>query len=260
MAGAAEICPHCGHAADPDRQDVGDGLLACEYCGGLFSQRPRDTIDALYGEDDDLPIRRDKVARDAPEAERIEPRITIPASSMTTPHMAQHRGESAADPAAARRGLPATLAWTLGTLLLLLALAGQFAYFMRDDLARHAALRPLLTLMCEYARCGIPLVHAPERIRMVAREIRRHPEMRDALRVSITFSNEAAFRQAYPLIRLSFFDMYDRVLAQRRFAPEEYLPQNIDMAAGMAPRGALQTAIEIVDPGTEAINFTFEFL
>lgn len=265
MAGAAEICPHCGHAADPERQDVGDGLLACEHCGELFSRRSRDTIDALYGEAPDTPAAdtpRDDTLPIAPEGERVEPYISIPAAQPDEPAPAARPRNDTANLAAhavPRRRPLATLTWTLGILLLLLALAGQFAYFMRDELARHASLRPLLTLMCEYAQCRIPLMRAPERIRMVAREIRRHPTARDALRVSFTFSNEAAFTQAYPFIRLSFFDMHDRVLAQRRFAPAEYLPQNIDMTAGMAPQGALRTAIEIVDPGAEAVNFTFEF-
>ncbi|MDR2876447.1 MAG: DUF3426 domain-containing protein, partial [Chromatiales bacterium] len=174
MASAADICPHCGQVADAKQHDVGDGLLACARCGalfqsGTFQRSHRDTINAKTS-------RKDRKPSAATSQRRSDPHVAAT-------QLASHRG---------------TLAWTFGILLLLFALAGQFTYFMRDDLARHTPLRPVLTLMCQYAGCEIPLLHAPEYIRMKAREIRRHPDAPEALRISITFSNEAAFTQAYP--------------------------------------------------------------
>lgn len=257
MAGAAEPCPHCGQPVDVRRQDVGDGLLACEHCGELFSRKTPaeavaharavpDIIGALYGEPEPEPA----PIRVAPEDALGHRPAVPPPPAVEAPVVFRPPR---------RRGMFATLVWTLGILILLLALAGQFAYFMRDELARHAPLRPWLMQLCDYAGCEIPLLRAPAQIRMVARDIRRHPMARDALRVSLTFANDAAFAQAYPIIQLSFFDLRDRVLAQRRFTPQEYLPQNIDMTAGIPAHGALQTVIEIVDPGAEAVNFTFDF-
>lgn len=94
---------------------------------------------------------------------------------------------------------------------------------------------------------------------MTARDIRRHPRVKDALRISITFTNEAAFAQSWPNVLLTFYDMRDRALAQRSFTPGEYLPAGIDAPAGMPPRGTLQTMLEVVDPGPDAVNFTFAF-
>jgi hypothetical protein len=291
MPAAAESCPYCGHEVDVERQDVGDGLLACDYCGELFNRRtplPADAVEAQDRHDiigslyekammastspppppPPLPAAPEPAA---PEPATPAPLPTLQASPEDTRSPAAPAAVTAgtaADtppvpPAAARRrrrGRLATAGWTLGILLLLFALAVQFAYFMRDELARHAALRPWLTQLCAHTGCEIPLLRAPEQIRMVARDIRRHPTARDALRVSLTFANDADFAQSYPVIQLRFFDMRDRVLAQRRFTPQEYLPQNIDMAAGMPAHGALQTVMEIGDPGADAVNFTFDFL
>lgn len=274
MPAAAESCPYCGHEVDVEQQDVGDGLLACDYCGELFNRRtplPSDASDE--GDKHDIIGSLFEKAAAAstpppPPAPPIPPLLQVTPEdthSLIAATITADANTAATDsppqPASVRRhGSLATAGWTIGILLLLAALAIQFAYFMRDDLARHAALRPWLTQLCAYAGCEIPLLRAPEQIRMVARDIRRHPTARDALRVSLTFANDADFAQPYPVIQLRFFDMRDRVLAQRRFTPSEYLPQNIDMATGMPAHGALQTVMEIGDPGAEAVNFTFDFL
>jgi hypothetical protein len=153
----------------------------------------------------------------------------------------------------------ATLFWTLGILLLLALLAGQYGYYMRDQLALHPPLRPWIERLCAYAGCRVPLLHAPDRIRVMARDIRRHPAVADGLMVSVTFANQAAYRQAYPVIQLSFFDMRDQAVARRGFLPAEYLPRGLDAAAGMAAGAAVQATLEIVDPGPDAVNFTLEF-
>ena len=77
--------------------------------------------------------------------------------------------------------------------------------------------------------------------------------------IRVGFANEAPFRQAYPVIQLSFFDMRDQAVARRSFVPAEYLPHGLDPTAGMAAGSAVQATLEIVDPGTNAVNFTFEF-
>ncbi|MDX9739691.1 MAG: DUF3426 domain-containing protein [Gammaproteobacteria bacterium] len=247
MAVDAETCPNCGHrVTDLERQDVGEGLLACDRCGDLFTRRSarpkRDTIGALYGGGEPAP--RIHIAPD----ERIGQSETAAAAP----------AQSA--PSRPRRpGTLSTVVWSLGILVLLFALLIQFAWHMREQLARHAPLRPLLTTLCEYAGCEIPLLRAPELIHMTARDIRRHPSARDALRISITFTNDAEFTQSWPEVLLTFYDLRDRVLAQRSFIPAEYLPQDVEESAGMPSRGTLQTMLEVVDPGPDAVNFTFAF-
>ncbi len=142
--------------------------------------------------------------------------------------------------------------------MLVAALLVQYAYFMREDLARHSALRPWLEMLCGYARCQIPLLRDPARVRIVARDIRRHPETEDALRVMLTLENQAPGILAYPDLQLSFYDLRDRLLARRRFSPQQYLSLSVDPALGMPAQQPVQTMIDIVDPGPDAVNFEFQ--
>jgi hypothetical protein len=247
MAGDAEICPNCGHhVTDLERQDVGDGLLACDRCGDLFARRSagrrRDTIGALYesGSPPQIHVAPDERI----EQPGIDAATTAPAATLASPR---------------HPGMFSTIVWSLGILVLLLALLAQFAWHMREQLARHAPLRPLLTTLCSYAGCEIPLQRAPDLIQMTARDIRRHPSMKNALRVSITFTNRAEFTQPWPEILLTFYDLRDRIVAQRAFIPFEYLPPDIEESAGIPSRETLQTVLEVVDPGPDAVNFTFAF-
>jgi len=76
--------------------------------------------------------------------------------------------------------------------------------------------------------------------------------------VMLTLENQAAHAQAYPIIQLSFFDFRDRLLARRRFTPQEYLSVTVNPALGMPVRQPVQTMIDIVDPGPDAVNFEFQ--
>jgi hypothetical protein len=74
---------------------------------------------------------------------------------------------------------------------------------------------------------------------------------------STALVNKANFTQPYPLLTLTFSNMAGQRIAQRRFLPEEYLPTHLNAAAGMMPNQPLKLALELVDPGEEAVNFEF---
>lgn len=237
-------CPHCHNAVD-----VGDGtaVMLCEYCGREF--HPAAT-----------PVIAGSPAPGRPATPESPPPRPQYRLHITAEERAAHLGREtpAAAPAAGRNRPFATLAWSLGILTLLAAFLVQYAYFMREDLARHAALRPWLELLCSYAQCKIPLLRDPAQVRIAGRDIRRHPDTAGALRVMLTLENEAPFVQAYPVIQLSFFDVRERLLARRRFTPQEYLSVSVDAAHGMPPNQPVQSVIDLVDPGPDAVNFEFQ--
>lgn len=154
----------------------------------------------------------------------------------------------------------ATLGWSLAILLILGVLFGQLAYFMRDKLARNPNLRPLLETMCESLACTLGAARAPAQIRLVEHKVLSHPKSPEGLRVEAVISNEAGFNQPYPLLRLRFHDLDGHLLATRDFLPEQYLPTDVDLKAGMTAGEPVNAVLDIIDPGKKAISYEFDFL
>jgi len=144
-------------------------------------------------------------------------------------------------------------------LLLTALLIGQYLVSERYRLAATPALRPYLETACAALGCDLPLRHAPAKLDVLAREIRKHPNVDDALLVSATLLNSADFTQSYPVFEVAFSDVSGTPVAVRRFLPGEYL-KGVDPSKGIAPGQQVRLMLEIVDPGDRAVSFQFDFL
>jgi predicted Zn finger-like uncharacterized protein len=153
----------------------------------------------------------------------------------------------------------ATAAWSVGILLLLAALAGQFVYFQSANLAHYPALHPWLERFCGLTGCRVPLPRDLADLDLLDRRVYDDPSAPHALVISLILQNNAAFRQAYPYLQVRFFNLAERVIALRRFAPREYLPQGASPAAGFQAHGSVPVTLQIVDPGKDAVSYDFEF-
>ena len=168
------------------------------------------------------------------------------------------------DPASVARpervSLAATLAWSAINLALIFILATQFVYFNRHDLAQQTEWRPALEEMCRYAGCDLPPQRDITKITLINRELRSHPAVANALLVTATLVNNAAFRQPYPMLQLSLSDFSGRTVAMRRFDPVEYMGKVADIQGGMRPGQPVEVSLELADPGKAAVGFEFSFI
>ena len=144
--------------------------------------------------------------------------------------------------------------------LLVVLLAGQWAFFNRADLAMNSAWRPAIERVCSLVSCELPLPAERGQISLLNRDVRRHPEVSDALLVNATMINRAGFTQSWPVLSIRFSDLAGKPVAEGRFLPTEYLGETLDHARGMAPASPVQVVLEIEDPGEEAVSFQFDFL
>ncbi|HEY0633764.1 MAG TPA: DUF3426 domain-containing protein [Gammaproteobacteria bacterium] len=152
----------------------------------------------------------------------------------------------------------ARLGWGLGSLLLILLLAGQLAFTQRNTLAHDLRWRPWLEQLCDIAGCTLPALRDTGAIEMVDRNVQSHPEYLNALAITATLVNQAPFAQPYPEVELAMTDLDQRRLAARRFKPAEYLEHGGQ--EGLIPPGAsVHLKLEIADPGQEAVGFEFSF-
>ncbi|MGL6160500.1 DUF3426 domain-containing protein [Microbulbifer sp.] len=146
-------------------------------------------------------------------------------------------------------------AWTLLALLLCTALAAQLAYFRFDSLSRQEPWRGLYAAACPLLGCQLPALVDPPAIRTSNLVVRSHPQTQGALVVDAVLLNTAPFAQPFPGLLLSFTDLKNRPVASRRFTPREYLQGELAGRKLMPPGSPVHIAIEIVDPGSEAVNY-----
>ncbi|HEY5789677.1 MAG TPA: DUF3426 domain-containing protein, partial [Gammaproteobacteria bacterium] len=139
-------------------------------------------------------------------------------------------------------------------------LVGQLVLGLRAPLLGSAALRPWLEQGCAWVGCRLPALRDPSRVEILARDIRTHPQYGNGLLVDLTIVNRASFTQPFPVLQLTFTSLDEQWFAQRRFHPVEYLGLNRGTAERLPPDIPVQIVLELLDPGPEAVNFTFAFL
>jgi predicted Zn finger-like uncharacterized protein len=152
-----------------------------------------------------------------------------------------------------------TIAWAAIIIVMMLLLIGQYAFFLRADLARYPEFRPWLEKLCQIAKCEIPLQRDLTAIEISDRDVRTHPEISGALLINAIIINKAGFTQSFPEIQIALSSMEKKKVSSRRFKPHEYLDKSIDIDKGMPSGKAVIMRLEISDPGKEIVNFEFEF-
>jgi predicted Zn finger-like uncharacterized protein len=151
------------------------------------------------------------------------------------------------------------LYWFIGSLLLLLPLAGQFAWQLRDDLIHSEAGRQTLNLICRVAGCEVPTRRALDQIFIEGRNLSSHPNKPDVLALQLSIVNTASFEQPFPQLGLSLYNDTGNLIARRTFAASEYLPQEYREERMMPQAQYILVELELVDPGKEVTGFSFDF-
>jgi hypothetical protein len=144
-------------------------------------------------------------------------------------------------------------------LIAVLALLGQLALAWYRGLLVDPRLDAWLLSLCERVGCAPPPRALPGAFNLLGRDVRRHPDVEDALLITLTLANRAGFPAAAPVIEVRLTDLSDRPIALRRFRPEEYLSDEEVLRRGVAPGSLLPVAIEVEDPGRGALAFQFAF-
>jgi predicted Zn finger-like uncharacterized protein len=123
----------------------------------------------------------------------------------------------------------------VGSVLLLLVLAGQSAITFRNVLAaRYPGAKPALVSTCALFGCKVEL---PARIDTLTIEQGELTAMgANTYSLATLLHNQDSLVQAWPQIELTLTDANDKPLVRRVFTPAEYLPQGSAPATGFAAR------------------------
>lgn len=259
-------CGHCG--------SVFDGLdrLIERLPEGPFQELPQEVLSetpVVLSLPAMRPVRQSPLFDPAEAQGRREPRLPGDWSAldedMRAPAAAR-RAEPTREPAAlrqTRRPPPQQRhngRWWAGSLLLALTLGGQIAYAERERLLEDDRVRPWLDRACEMLRCQLPMRSAVDRIRLVSREVRPHPDAPQALMISASMVNEAGYTQRFPVVEVLLSDLNEKPIAMRRFLPQDYLAEADSETRGFPAGATAPLVFEVADPGQEAVAFEFRFL
>jgi len=271
-------CPHC-HTIFNIRQqqlELADGMVRCGMCQQVFNALVQPDLFDDHGDspgdgatetvahnpssggqdnrhspsDQPRPQRQPETDNDRPAEHNILFDENEPATLV--PDELRHGGH--------HRGLFTTLTLAAACLLLGVTLALQFAWYQRDYLLSQTWAQNLIARACQRIDCSALQLRDPDKIELSSRNVYTHPTEKNALMVSLTLVNRAPYTQAYPDIQLEFSDRVGTVIAARRLRPAEYLDAATDNLQPLAPDTPVSLALEIVDPGKQALTYEFKFL
>jgi predicted Zn finger-like uncharacterized protein len=151
------------------------------------------------------------------------------------------------------------LFWLLLILLAAGALAAQYIAYHFDEMARQDQYRPWFQQLCPQIGCTVPSKVDIDKIKSSNLVVRSHPEFNGALVVDAIIYNRAPFSQPFPLLELRFADLNGHLIASRRFKPGEYLNGDLQGMAEMPPQTPIHIALDILDPGAKAVNYSLSF-
>ena len=151
------------------------------------------------------------------------------------------------------------LFWLLLIVLGAGALVGQYVAYHFDELARQDQYRPWFQQLCPQIGCTVPSKVDIAKIKSSNLVVRSHPEFNGALVVDAIIYNRAPFSQPFPLLELRFADLNGHLIASRRFKPAEYLSGDLEGMAEMPPQTPIHIALDILDPGAKAVNYSLSF-
>lgn len=151
------------------------------------------------------------------------------------------------------------LLWLLLILLAAGGLVGQYVAYHFDELARQDQYRPWFQQLCPEFGCTVPSRVDIARIKSSNLVVRSHPEFSGALVVDAIIYNRAPFSQPFPLLELRFADLNGHLIASRSFKPGEYLGGDLQDVAEMPPQTPIHIALDILDPGPKAVNYSLSF-
>lgn len=160
---------------------------------------------------------------------------------------------------ARRRPWGRWLGWGLLNLIALLGLAAQYAAYNFDELARQDEYRPWLEKICPALGCELPPRVDISQIKSSNLVVRSHPDFAGALVVDAIIYNRAPFAQPFPLLEVRFADIQGQTLARRTFKPGEYLSGELAGQREMPSQIPVHIALDILDPGITAVNYSLAF-
>jgi hypothetical protein len=151
------------------------------------------------------------------------------------------------------------IAWIGLAVVLIVVIAFKYASFQGTPLTESRAMSSTLTRLGLQEAPAKPVFRALDQIQLVSRELRSHPFEPGMLQLSATIVNRARRKQPWPELEVVLLDAGGTEVGRTRFEPADYLDENAKDSAGMTPGAFLPLALDLADPGEQAVGFELNF-
>ena len=285
-------CPHCDtrFRVTESQVNIADGFVRCSVCKEVFNafevaeqdehqqsllnQENSDSKSsvAYLGDDIDTEIADNKPGLSELEHDDLEHaddsqkdtfNFFDEEANESLPHVVPEKFKDSYTSSSTT--LISGLLWGAGILLLTATLFIEYAWFNRDQLNKIPQMQTWTEKLCQQIECKNITMRNPAKIELISRNVYSHPNEKNALMINITMKNHADFAQPYPIMQINFSDVRGKNIAARRFLPTEYLPAEILQHSSqqqllLEPDTNMTFAMEIQDPGKQALTYEFDFL
>lgn len=157
------------------------------------------------------------------------------------------------------------LFWTFMVIFFSVTLGIQAMWFwQRDVFLQNSHIRPLLVKFCYTFLCTLPPTRDVSRFQM--KNYVFHVNSNDSLQLEAVFINKASFPQAYPDLQVTFTDINDNTIIQKRFSPLEYLQPPPDKTQEMRAGASVHVKLnfvnmeQVISDNKVVEGYRFEFL
>ena len=269
------------------------GVVQCGFCGEQFNALERLHDNPLPGDDETQASSPHDEELDEPqfnipgENQDLEPEEPEPVETPQNPtSVGNEYTEEVQDPVATadiqpqltellseeealellaasdeKRSVWSKFFWFTSTLLLLVMIAIQLAWFNRDwILTKKPEYLPHVRKICEQIECDLVRERDLSSIVLVNRDIRDHPRYENTLLVNATIENQAEIIQPFPDLRLTLYDTEGQITGYRIFRPLEYLDKSITVEDGMPVNAPVHIILELTGATDVAVSFEFNFI
>ncbi|MCR4303150.1 MAG: DUF3426 domain-containing protein [Gallionella sp.] len=230
------FCPHCDtrFKVTDAQMDAPNGMVRCGHCLRVFDARPNYVSDQSDRQLK-LPI-LDEPAEVSPSDIAVLQPMTL------AEQVAIVQDEVDTGYKSRRRVWP----WAIASLVLLLALLAQAAYFFRVDLAaRVPAMKHALIGYCRLLKCSVPLPLKTGLLSIESSGLEADPAREDQVTLHALLRNRAPYTQAYPGLELTLNDTQDKPVARRMFRPSDYLPSAANEKTGLQPNHEISLSLHL---------------
>jgi predicted Zn finger-like uncharacterized protein len=205
-------CPVCGTTFRVHSSQLAahSGTVRCGKCGGVFNG-----VAALVEEGEER-----LALEPSPQLGLFDPGRR-PAEG--TAGGAQPIPDFLAEDTSSRR---VRLLWGAAAVLAAVAVAAQFTYRFRAELAATAPqVRDSMRALCRPFGCEVPLPRRAELMSIDSSELQADARREGLIVLNAVIRNRARFPQDYPALELTLTDEADRPVLRRVLAPGDYLEQ-----------------------------------